>query len=200
MYQTHSESFGTRQRRPTTFWKKTTTGGFVSFYEKILFCMWKIVLKRRPPKAFICSLDMKRIISHFKTAFSCFPFRFRLIRSADANQKSKFPNNLIKIYSLKDNTYEKTMRFRSEVQTFCANQRLFVVGLAERIYGFDSNSIQRIFTLQCFPFLALSSISLGPRWVRNFSMCLFLNVFVSKCVCFSMCLFLDVFVSQCVYF
>eukprot|EP01117_Protostelium_nocturnum_P009683 TRINITY_DN3459_c0_g1_i4.p1 TRINITY_DN3459_c0_g1~~TRINITY_DN3459_c0_g1_i4.p1 ORF type:complete len:637 (+),score=100.50 TRINITY_DN3459_c0_g1_i4:166-2076(+) len=87
--------------------------------------------------------------------------------ASSAEMGSNFPNVQVKLYSLKTNEYVNILRFRSEVCSVSASRRLLVVGLRDHIHGFDSLTVERVFTLDCFcgPGHVPGVLALGSRWL-----------------------------------
>lgn len=89
---------------------------------------------------------------------------FAVLSDGDAN--SSFPNTQIKIYSLRTNSYINEMRFKNEVLSVLCSKNTLVIGLKEHIYGFDSSTMKKVFSLQSYPNTSPPAvIALGPRWL-----------------------------------
>lgn len=146
----------------------------------------------------ICELVSKR-----EGAIKCFKFlqtppegtpkgrltdKHPLIALASAEDSAKFAKTAVKLYSLREQDYINTMRFRSEVYSILCSKRMLVVALHDHIYGFDIVNMNKIFSrpyhpqdpqflpqmraygrsspsMRTKPSSPSSLIALGPRWL-----------------------------------
>jgi hypothetical protein len=68
------------------------------------------------------------------------------LASASEKPTSKFPNNVLCLYSLARNKYVNEIRFKSRVFSIACNRRVFVVALFNHIYAFDAVRMDKVHT------------------------------------------------------
>mmetsp|Transcript_12881 Transcript_12881/g.31580 ORF Transcript_12881/g.31580 Transcript_12881/m.31580 type:complete len:760 (+) Transcript_12881:91-2370(+) len=84
------------------------------------------------------------------------------------NNRSKFPNTCIKIFSVADENYVHVMRLSSPVLDVevCQRSNVFVASLQGELQLFSAKDYSFLFTVSCFPSPRLDqTCSLGPCWL-----------------------------------
>lgn len=86
--------------------------------------------------------------------------------ASKTNENPNFPNNMVKLISLKNGECINILRFRTEVKSITCSKTYFVVGLMDHLYIFDAVSMKKKLTLQTYPSHSSAGIvALGPRWI-----------------------------------
>eukprot|EP01116_Phalansterium_solitarium_P011270 TRINITY_DN268_c0_g1_i5.p1 TRINITY_DN268_c0_g1~~TRINITY_DN268_c0_g1_i5.p1 ORF type:complete len:332 (+),score=35.27 TRINITY_DN268_c0_g1_i5:143-1138(+) len=90
-----------------------------------------------------------------------------LIAVASASgSASSFPNSWVKLYSLRTHEYLNQLKFNSEVYSIACSRRLLVVALHDRLFAFNSLTMEKVVALNSYAGPAGTGVlAVGPRWL-----------------------------------
>lgn len=111
--------------------------------------------------------SIKFLKSPQDTSKDRFVGRRPLLAVTSLQDLARFPTNIVKLFSGPKGDYINNLRFRSEVFSVQSTLSVFAVSLRDHIYGFDSQTMEKLFSLPCFPALNSSSVhfTLGSQWI-----------------------------------
>jgi hypothetical protein len=89
------------------------------------------------------------------------------LASASESPTSKWPNSMVKLFSVPRNEFINQLRFKSRVLQVACNRRVFVVALQNHLYAFDATRMDKVLSLSTFPSPTKSHavMALGSRWL-----------------------------------
>jgi hypothetical protein len=89
------------------------------------------------------------------------------LASASESATSKWPNSMVKLFSVARNEYINQLRFKSRVLQVACNRRVFVVALQNHLYAFDATRMDKVLSLSTFPCPTKTHavLALGSRWL-----------------------------------
>eukprot|EP00727_Mastigamoeba_balamuthi_P012994 m51a1_g8317 hypothetical protein (855) ;mRNA; r:113413-116592 len=89
-----------------------------------------------------------------------------LLALASAEEAPSFPRTTVRLFSLRRRDYVKGIRFASEVLNILSSPRVLLVALRDRLFGFDSSTAERVFSVETFPSIVPWQVcALGARWL-----------------------------------
>ncbi|XP_024362578.1 autophagy-related protein 18h [Physcomitrium patens] len=87
---------------------------------------------------------------------------------------SHFVPTVVRFYSLRNHSYVHTLKFRSGIHAVRCSPRVVAVALSTKIYCFDAESLQSIFSVDTYPspvpapgssHFGYGAMAVGPRWL-----------------------------------